>query len=372
MFLVPKLIPAICRRIYSAIGNLNIANRYENKYKQLKSKRDGIDMRIKSIDIMRVLAVFGVVALHTQPFRGPQYFGTPYMFLSYFIDQFFRFAVPFFFVASGYFFGKKLQSHISVNVLFFRYFKRLFTIFVLWSIVYAVIPQEWLALKLKYGSFDAFYWPYISGLAKWIRDNPLIFVMQGTRGHLWFLVSLIISLFILTVFISLNWQRHILFFSIILYVTGLLGGAYSNTPFGINIHFDTRNGPFLGTFPTVLGWWLSQKEAPSASAAALLTLGGFALHIAEMVVLRQFFSLEAPPEYLIGTVFFGLGIFCLALAYPDMGHSSFLQSLGKFTLGVYCSHILIRDTVAPLGVWVAGPLWEVAFPNYGIYVLSAI
>ncbi len=71
--------------------------------------------------------------------------------------------------------------------------------------------------------------------------------------------------------------------------------------------------------------------------------------MAEVTALWGF--LGASPyshDFLIGSVPFGIGVFMICLAYPDFGRSTFLPSLGRFTLGVYVSHLLVKASIYPL------------------------
>src|SRR5437773_2583063 len=100
-------------------------------------------MRISSIDTIKSIAVLAVIFLHTGPFGDPQYAHSPYRLLALIINQSARFAVPFFFIASGYFFAKSLQKGIPPSELLLKYCRRLFAVFLLWSIIYAVVPRHW-------------------------------------------------------------------------------------------------------------------------------------------------------------------------------------------------------------------------------------
>jgi surface polysaccharide O-acyltransferase-like enzyme len=325
-------------------------------------------MRISGIDTTRVAASFAVVCIHTHLFRDLQYPDTTYKTLSYIIDQACRFAVPFFFVTSGYFFGKKLVDGAEIRILLYRYCKRLAIVFLIWSAVYAVIPPYWLMETLKYGPLKPFYWQFNNTL-NWISNNPLTFIMQGTSTHLWFLVALLIAFLILTFSISFGLQKYVIPFSALLYAIGLLGGAYSTFPIGIHLPIPARSGPFFGTLFVALGWWLSNRTKPKASVAYLIIIVGFALHMTEAIFLRQYIDESTRHDYLLGTIPYGVGVFMLALTHPRMGQSTFLPSLGKFTLGIYVSHPLIWWGIAALSLWIDGPSWEIIFPVL-VYILT--
>ena len=326
-------------------------------------------MRISGIDTTRVAASFAVVCIHTHPFRDLQYSNTTFFTLSYLVIQICKFAVPFFFITSGYFWGKKLLDGAEIRILLYRYSKRLAIIFLIWSAVYAVIPPYWLMEILKYGPLKPFYWQFNNTLS-WISNHPLIFILQGpaTSIHLWFVIALIIAFSILTLFISFGLQKYIIPFSALLYAIGLLGGTYSTLPIGIHLPIPARSGPFFGTLFVAFGWWLSNRPKPKASVAYLIIIVGFVLHMTEAIFLRQYID-ETGNDYLLGTIPYGVGVFMLALTHPRMGQSTFLPSLAKFTLGVYVIHQLVKWGIVGLSLWIDGPSWEIIFPVL-VYILT--
>ena len=85
--------------------------------------------RLASIETFRIISVFAVVCIHAFPFRWVQ--GQEIAF--YIINNACRFAVPFFFIVSGFFFGMKLNENIPVQSLLYRYLKRLLIIFGFWT-----------------------------------------------------------------------------------------------------------------------------------------------------------------------------------------------------------------------------------------------
>jgi len=70
--------------------------------------------RISSVDTIRLLAIISVIAIHTRPFSYNEDSGELYYYLDIFINQMARFAVPFFFVISGYFWGVKIRNGADI------------------------------------------------------------------------------------------------------------------------------------------------------------------------------------------------------------------------------------------------------------------
>ena len=65
--------------------------------------------RIRSVDVFRVLAIAAVIALHTAPHAGPDAVGSRFDARTVW-DQLERFAVPLFFMLSGYFWAGRCQD----------------------------------------------------------------------------------------------------------------------------------------------------------------------------------------------------------------------------------------------------------------------
>jgi peptidoglycan/LPS O-acetylase OafA/YrhL len=95
--------------------------------------------RIYSIDFIKFFAIFAVVVIHVFPLDG---------FTGYFIiDNIARFAVPFFFAASRYFFAQKmLQKNASFSYLK-KYVIKLVKIYLVWLIFYALYDVLVIFLK---------------------------------------------------------------------------------------------------------------------------------------------------------------------------------------------------------------------------------
>lgn len=301
-------------------------------------------MRITSVDTFRTIAIFIVIGIHivnASPFGN--------LPMDFWFNQLNRFAVPFFFVASSYFFTKTLLAGANATDLYIRYLTRLTTVFVVWSVIYAFM---YLPNKIRtYGIYNGLI-QLINGKIAWAIDNPMTFLLQGFSVHLWFITSLILALSILYGLILLNKPNKIFYLAIPLYVFGLLAGTYAMTPVGITIEFNTRNGPFLSTLCIGMGWWLAQHDfKPTVQLALTMILTSFLVQVTEYLLLSNIYSLpiefsQATPnqgKYLIGTAFFGAGVMLLALALPQLGNKTPLPHWGKFTLGIYVAHLFVLN-----------------------------
>lgn len=151
----------------------------------------------KSIDLLKFISAFAVICLHTRPFINSN--------LEYFADTFFVMAVPFFFCTSSFFFHRK------DNTSLFRYIKRLLLLYLIWF----VIELPYVINKFDFCSF--------SGLKFFIWS--LFF--QNTFWASWFLMALIISMLIV---VPLNRKGHKFFLytiGIICFVLSLFASMYN-------------------------------------------------------------------------------------------------------------------------------------------------
>ncbi|MCK5580780.1 MAG: acyltransferase [Candidatus Omnitrophica bacterium] len=339
--------------------------------------------RNSSIDTLRVFAIFYVVLLHTQPFHhSSEYYGLGIYKNLYVLIDCIGFAVPFFCMISGYFFGKKLLSGEPVIALTKRYCKRLFQIFVLWSIVYAFYSPLWLKDMCEYGFLRGVYWNFLrmtdvfKGHVAGAIEEPCRYIMMGTSYQLWFLTALIIGLMFLAFFIYVKKEKFIIPGAMSLYIVGILGKRYSVLPLlGYDIASEDLLGPLLITIFVATGWRLSKMKNYSTRLAVCLVVGGGILRFLELFFLWKFYEVEPSYAYLLSTIPLATGVFMLALQYPTVGANSIFPKLGRLTLGVYVLHVLILDAFFVFREPFFSPLaWDLLFPlvAYGLAILTTL
>jgi len=273
--------------------------------------------RIESVDVFRVLAIISVIAIHSSPFRVDVIDSSEvYRYLDVLINQLSRFAVPFFFIISGYFWGLKVRKGddpISSGLVMG---KRISILFLVWCFIYL--------LPLNFGSISEYgvlgpikvvYWN-ISNLI----NEPVPLLIEGTKVHLWFLVGLLFALSISALLIKNEQTKLLIILSVLLYMFGILAKAYSNTPIGLNIDFNTRNGPFFSCILFVTGYLLSGKliNEKWLYSGLMVFLLGTVLHFSEIYILWAFFETSPRQDYVIGTYFMGTGIAMMALSNHRM------------------------------------------------------
>ncbi len=313
-------------------------------------------MRINSIAAMRTLAILGIITIHAGPFTNfffPELWAEPrYVWLSGLLNQLSRFAVPLFFLFAGYFIAPKLTDRPLGTA--WRYCRPLLTLWLVWSLIYLVIPFNWLSLPEQ--GYLAERWSYWQTLLA----NPLNSLFEGGIVHLWFLPALICCTFLTALLLQLGWQRALLPLALLAYAIGLLGGSYAPTPLGFETDFITRNGPFFGWLPFALGMLLHRGDFRLGTGPALaLTLLGMGIHFLEAFMLLHHYQIPlARHDFLIGTPLWATGLFTLLLNFPAWGKDGKLERWSELVLGIYLLHLLFVIWLMPLSVMLHSIWWE--------------
>lgn len=303
-------------------------------------------MRIISIDHFRVIAILAVVAIHTFAFW-------PYPTIYNIVQLLARFAVPFFFAASGYLFCLKHKNSPVTWQSIAAPVRRIMLIFVIWSCIYAIapvlIPKNWNVLSQQ-GLIDPLL-NQVKLIAHDISQHPLFYLLEGPGFHLWFLPSLAMSLSLLALALHYHRLGLLVIFGLILFTIGLLGKAYANTSWGLHINFNARNGIVFSMVFVAIGAWLAQREyKPPLSYALIIFILGYLLQFFEAQYLHALNSQTpvAGHDFLIGTLPLGIGALLIALAKPTLGTSLPIYRLAPHVLGIYAVHIIVRDFLEPI------------------------
>lgn len=266
--------------------------------------------RITGIDILRLLAASCVISLHVGYFHAlGEYIGMTVRLLA-------RWAVPFFWLVTGYFLSKKNDDkYRTVKPIL-----RLVIVFVVASILFIPLDIE------EKGLVEAI---------AYCLNSDLLF--RGTYGHLWFISSTILGL--LFVLLSDGLRLKVLLpaaatISLTLY---LILGAYN--PFeslgtvSIARHFASIAFIYMGML-------LSTRKL-KMNFSWLLVAVGIALQFIEAYALSQIMGKDpAEQRLLIGTIPYCIGMFGIGLNIRgEKALTGMLSAVGrKYSLGVYIIH----------------------------------
>ena len=288
--------------------------------------------KIASLELMRIIAMFAVFVIHCGVLlHGPLINETPW--LAYIVNQSSRFAVPFFFVLSGYLiYPKLLQAPLTIAS---AYSKPLLKVWAVWSLIYLLNPMRWQVVAEQ---------GYISerlGYVNWLFATPLNALLEGGFVHLWFIPALLMAVFIIAFCLQYKLQRFVWPIAISLYLYGLLAGSYVNIS-DFWSPFFTRNGPFMSTLFVLIGFAIRQYQWRLSTFKCLaILLFGMLLHFSEAYFLSDYEMVFNSHDYLFFTPLWAAGLFLLLLNFPDFGRHPITFKLGKSVLGIYFAHFIV-------------------------------
>jgi surface polysaccharide O-acyltransferase-like enzyme len=317
--------------------------------------------RIRSVDTFRVLAILAVIALHTARYAGIDAVGLR-LDGATLLNQLERFAVPLFFIVSGYFWAQKCaapREHLTRSLLVCR---RVLLIYVVWALVYLAVA----ALGVLWTQGPGALLPQLVHARRSGRLGLAHVFLEGGTIHLWFLPALACALVASGALLALGMRRTLALLAVVLFAIGLAGGAYAHTPLGFASRFNLRDGPFFSLIFFVTGAELARRRLPSSVWPGLaVTLAGLALQVLEVNWLHARWGANLVQDYVAGTWLFGLGVAMMALSDAPRLRLPALASLGPLVLGIYASHYLFVDLLRPLdeawhgGAW--GAAWALAY-----------
>jgi len=288
--------------------------------------------KISSLELGRVISMVAIVILHSHILlSAPIINGTPWF--GYIIDQLMRFAVPFFFILSGYLIAPKLdQSPLSTLK---HYSLPLLKIWVIWSIICLLIPFNWEVLVTQgYLSERTGYW-------EWLLQNPINTLFEGGLVHLWFIPGLVCAIAIIALCIRFKLTHLLPLFAILLYLYGLCGGSYGKIT-EIWTPFITRNGPFFSTLMVWVGYEIRRRTIKvTLNTAVIMTITGLIIHLSEAAWLTRYEVIFNSHDFLLGTPIWAVGLFMLLLNKPNLGDHPLVYKSANMVLSIYIAHLPI-------------------------------
>lgn len=224
-------------------------------------------MKIKEqyigIDYFRLVAALLVVAIHTSPLTTMD--GTADFILTRIIG---RVAVPFFFMATGFFLLPSYMAEKNIAPLkLFDYIKKAL-------LLYGIAMLLYLPVNLYVGYFKMEF--FIPNLIKDI-------LFDGTFYHLWYLPAAIIGITMTYFLLKRMKISQALWLTLILYLIGLFGDSYYGSietipPLKVLYHtlfffFDyTRNGLFFAPIFFLMGGMIWEQRGRYKPKTCILGL----------------------------------------------------------------------------------------------------
>ncbi len=290
--------------------------------------------RHHSIDFFKGIACLGVIMIHARTFGASHQLW--FDALEVYVNQLCRFAVPFFFMISGFWLERAFRGETPARHGLKTAYK-LIKLFIIWSFLYGIIITDFKLIH-EHSYLRCVYWKLEP-----LWSAPFDFIWQGSETHLWFLPALAIATVLSVLFKDLKLSSLVVLSSLV-YLLGVLAGPYQPSALGFSLDFDTRNGPFFSWLCVVMGQVCYHHRENirtlPPSTLYLSALIGCLAHLIEVLVVipRLAPGIDLTQvDYGFTTVFYGGAIALLALHHSMK--SSPLSHIGQYSLGVYLMHL---------------------------------
>lgn len=309
------------------------------------------------LNALKIIAAFFVVAIHI---HFPGDFGLSVIAIA-------RFAVPFFFMVSGFF--SYYENKTVLNEKYKRKIKHVFVLFFGGAGLYFVYG---LALALYSGTAVSYLGRIFS--VKSILEF-LIFNNTSVSEFLWFLPALIYTYAVFFVFEKTGITKKLYFLIPMLFLGGVLFREsiefLPEYPAIMSNGYVYRNFAFIGLPFFMLGHFIKANEDKltakftNASLVILMLVGS-----AEAVAVEL---LHTQKSVYIGTFIAVFALFIFAVKNEEKYSVARVANIGaKYSLYVYIFHIMIRNVMNKGGeiIPVAGKIIDVLESVYPIVIFA--
>ncbi len=299
-----------------------------------------------AIDLVRIIAAVAVVMIHTDPFIS---ISSDVEF--YVINILTRFAVPFFFSVTGFFFFSKLKYENGKlkkckenNKMFFQFMKRILILYTLWSLVYLCIYlPSWIISGFPFT--DLFI------------DFTLSFFFRGVHYHFWYLLAIIYAIPILYLIMRFFKIKFLIIFLIVCYLISLASSSYSwliEMFTGINLEELRPKNIFTLSLPRGLaligiGLVFSIKKIILRKKVQIICLIACFIMLTLEVWINYYFFNNTTVSYMIFTLPFSIFLFNFVLNFNLEGNPQTYLNLRKISSFIYFVHpifiVLLNDYI---------------------------
>ena len=284
------------------------------------------------IDLMKFIMAVCVVAIHRPIFANET------------ANSVFRLSicwisVPFFFISTGFFFGKSMMRDSSPKS-FFKSFKRVFLLYFIWTMIYFPIIYY-----VKYiGSLDVVDIKHIIGVAAaFVRDS----LIKTSFVHFWYLLSVVWAMpliYLLTkkikprVLTAVSAVVAAIFNFASLYGNDypIIGSIYNAIPLAFQNVFS------IGLTSLLIGYCFAQKEERKSggkfvqcAALIILVAADIALVIINSKDGKIFNATHRPYTMAAAALLFSV------LLDVKVKNTKVCKELRKYSTVIYCCHLMI-------------------------------
>ncbi|MBP1948793.1 acyltransferase [Virgibacillus litoralis] len=304
-----------------------------------------------TIDFVKFFAILAVVCIHTGTVSGVQLGAIDGDQADFIIDILARFAVPFFFVASGYLFIQKINTIDSTKQQFTYFKKYILKLTKLWTAWFAFYFLYDLAINYieTEKSVQAMHVMFQEYLATYFTWETLYYGAGHTQYHLWFLLALIWSIAILFIFTKFRLLRVLFIISLGLNIYGLFGQSYSSF---FEVALNTRDALFMGLFYTTLGGLVGKYAGQVKEFAMKIPVFvyiGVITVFSLVQVLEGYYTIKIlegnEQNYFLATIPLIIILFMAIIKHNKIGKNSLISKIGANSVGIYVSHVFVMEAI---------------------------
>lgn len=269
--------------------------------------------RYNTIDLFRLIAAFFILLVHTE-------YGDLNQTVVNILRISARWAVPFFFIASGFFLEKKTTGNTYNLLIIEGSLKKLISILIISSIIY--IPAN-IILNYYYYNIET--------------------LLTGSFIHLWFIGSLIFGNIFIWYLNKIKKEKILPYLSVFILTIALISDTY-DILFNINLKYNLPR--FLLSIPFMfIGSVIAKKETKiltlNKKKLLITFLFLYLLQFYEAFLLSKYYNQNSNSiELLIGTVLSPIILFTLLITIQYKKKQ--ISILGKkYSLWIYLYHPFI-------------------------------
>ena len=292
--------------------------------------------RIVYLDILKILATFGVITMHVAAIHW--YTESPSSFnwkVFNFYDSIVRWVVPIFVMISGALFLDN-SKELNIKKLYKKNILRIITAFIFWSLIYAI----------KTNNF------FVKG-----KESIVPFLRSFFEGHyhLWFLYMIVGLYMMVPILRKVTADKKVTeYFFIISIIFSFIIPTICKMP-TISKVLGYVNFKYITYF--VLGYYLSKNEisVKTRKIIYVFSLMGFLVTIFGSSIIANYKKIPFGlyNEFYLNVFLETIGLFVFVKNIKfniNNKQSNILNKLVKYSFGIYLIHVLVIDDIKKIGI----------------------
>ena len=276
-----------------------------------------------TLELIKLFAAYMVVFIHVS-FYGE---------LGVVVDGLSRFAVPFFFLVSGYYSYRINAEKIKKRIV------KILTLFIFSAICCAAFE---IIVLLKYNTAElSIILNKFAELCTYV--NLFVFNLPVISGHLWYLLAILYVYVIFYFVTKFHIKERVIFIvSLFLLVAHIVLGEGLSL-FGITLPIPyVRNFALMGIPFFSLGLFVKKYENRFKKLPNYMVFAFSLIGVVETVFSRCFFGSN---EFFIGSLFILIALVCVFIKCADIKYPAFLTSLEGCSTYIYVFHLIITKAL---------------------------